>query len=219
MDLQGRHGAFDRPLAWGTLVIAAAAAVTIGAVFGTVSGRADYHGAFLSLVTLTSAVVGGATVVVLVLARLVHEAQGPADGMLGWARIWMLVPFLAAAVYLDRAPRRAGPARHADRSLRLHHHRPIGFARPRRQLTRRGAGLSSERARPLDPGARQRRRGGADQARPPVPDERTRSRRIGLTEGGATRPRLSWRGPRAGGWAIRRSLPRSRSRCRTGSRH
>ncbi len=130
LDLRGRHGVFDLPLAWGTLVIAAAAAMTIGAVFGTVIGRPDYHGAFLSVVTLVSALVSGAAAIVLlrpqskltetagrifrqtallfaalVLVRVVYEAHSLVEGMLGWASIFMLVPFLVAAALLPLAPR------------------------------------------------------------------------------------------------------------------
>jgi hypothetical protein len=130
MDLKGRHGVFDLPLAWGTLVIAAAAAITIGAVFGTVIGRPDYHGAFLSVVTLVSALVSGSAAIVLlrpqsaltetagrifrqmalvfaalVLIRVVYEAHSMVVGMLGWASLWMLVPFLLAVALLQFAPR------------------------------------------------------------------------------------------------------------------
>jgi hypothetical protein len=130
MDLKGRHGVLDRPLAWGTLVIAAAAAITIGAVFGTVIGRPDYHGAFLSVVTLVSALVSGTAVIVLlrpqsaltetagrifrqtalvfaalILLRVAYEAHGTVAGMLGWASIAMLAPFLIAAALLPLAPR------------------------------------------------------------------------------------------------------------------
>lgn len=130
MDLKGRHGGFDMPLAWGTLIIAAAAAITIGAVFGTVIGRPDYHGAFLSIVTLVSALVSGTAAIVLlrpqstltetagrifrqtallfaalILVRVAYEAHSTVAGMLGWASIAMLAPFLIAAVLLPRAPR------------------------------------------------------------------------------------------------------------------
>ncbi len=130
LDLKGRHGVFDLPLAWGTLVIAAAAAITIGAVFGTVIGRPDYHGAFLSVVTLVSALVSGTAAIVLLrphsaltetagrifrqtallfaallLIRVVYEAQSTVIGMLGWASIWMLVPFILSLVLLKSAPR------------------------------------------------------------------------------------------------------------------
>lgn len=130
MDLRGRHGVFDLPLAWGTLVIAAAAAITIGAVFGTVIGRPDFHGAFLSVVTLVSALVSGAAAIVLlrpqstlteaagrifrqtalvfaalILIRVAYEAHSTIEGMLGWANIFMLVPFLVAAMLLSLAPR------------------------------------------------------------------------------------------------------------------
>lgn len=130
MDLRGRHGVFDKPLAWGTLIVAGAAAITIGAVFGTVIGRPDYHGAFLSVVTLVSALVSGAAAIVLlrpqsaltetagrifrqtalifaalVLIRVVYEAHSSVVGMLGWASVWMLVPFVLALVLLQFAPR------------------------------------------------------------------------------------------------------------------
>jgi hypothetical protein len=130
MDLKGRHGVFDLPLAWGTLLVAAAAAITIGAVFGTVIGRPDYHGAFLSVITLVSALVSGSAAIVLLrpqsaltetagrifrqsalvfagllLVRVVYEAHSSVAGMLGWASIWMLLPFILALVLLQYAPR------------------------------------------------------------------------------------------------------------------
>ncbi len=130
MNLQGRHGVLDRPLAIATLVVAIAAAFTIGAVFGMVVGRPDYYGTFLSLVTLTAAVVSGAAAItllrdqdalgmltakvlragaaflVLVVAiRLVLEAGPLAEGTLGWARLWMLIPFVAVALFIDWSPR------------------------------------------------------------------------------------------------------------------
>ncbi|AGA32662.1 Polysulfide reductase, NrfD [Thioalkalivibrio nitratireducens DSM 14787] len=130
MDLKGRHGVFDLPLAWGTLLIAAAAAITIGAVFGTVIGRPDYHGAFLSVVTLVSALVSGTAAIVLLrpqstltetvgrifrqtalllaallLIRVAYEAHSTVAGMLGWASISMLAPFIIAAALLHLAPR------------------------------------------------------------------------------------------------------------------
>jgi hypothetical protein len=130
MDLKGRHGVFDLPLAWGTLLIAAAAAITIGAVFGTVIGRPDYHGAFLSVITLVSALVSGSAAIVLLrpqsaltetagrifrqtalvfagllLVRVAYEAHSSFAGMMGWASIWMLVPFILALVLLRYAPR------------------------------------------------------------------------------------------------------------------
>ncbi|TVP82197.1 polysulfide reductase [Thioalkalivibrio sp.] len=130
LDLKGRHGVFDLPLAWGTLLIAAAAAITIGAVFGTVIGRPDYQGAFLSVITLVSALVSGAAAIVLLrpqstltdtagrifrqtallfagllLVRVAYEAHSTVVGMLGWASIWMLVPFILALVLLQYAPR------------------------------------------------------------------------------------------------------------------
>ena len=129
-DLQGRHSDLDRPLAIATLVVAAAAAVTIGAVFGMVIGRPDYVGFFFSIVTLTAAVVSGAAVVTLLreadalaeitakvlragaavlvlvlVVRLVHETQQPEAGALGWARLWMLLPFVAVALLIDWSPR------------------------------------------------------------------------------------------------------------------
>ena len=130
MDVKGHHGVFDLPLAWGTLVIAAAAAITIGAVFGTVIARPDFHGAFLSVVTLVSALVSGAAAIVLlrsqsnltetagrifrqaalvfaalILIRVAYEAHSTVEGMLGWANIFMLAPFLVAAILLSLAPR------------------------------------------------------------------------------------------------------------------
>ncbi|TNF98130.1 MAG: polysulfide reductase, partial [Gammaproteobacteria bacterium] len=43
MDLRGRHGKIDVPLTWAALIVAVGAALMLGAVFGTVSGRVDFH--------------------------------------------------------------------------------------------------------------------------------------------------------------------------------
>jgi molybdopterin-containing oxidoreductase family membrane subunit len=58
LDLLGRHGPIDTPLAWGTLLIAIGAAITMGAVFGTVTARAGYAGSYASLLTLAVALAG-----------------------------------------------------------------------------------------------------------------------------------------------------------------
>jgi hypothetical protein len=81
-------------------------------------------------VTLTSAVVGGTAAIVLlrpegpltalagralraaaiafgalILFRLLAEATIIEAGHLGWAKVWMLIPFIAIGYALDRAPR------------------------------------------------------------------------------------------------------------------
>jgi hypothetical protein len=120
IDLTGKHTVIDRPLAWGTIVVAAAATMTIGAVFGTVTARPDYAGAFLSVVTLTAAIVSGMAAVALfrpasamtemaakvlrfsalafaglLVARLAYEAKETTLGMVGWSDPLMLIPFVA----------------------------------------------------------------------------------------------------------------------------
>lgn len=130
LDLAGRHGRFDEPLAWATLIVAGAAATTIGAVFGTVDGRADFRGAFSSVMTLISALVGGSAMLVLLrpeaalseaagkflrivtilfavllAARYTEELLSSTTGLVGWASIWMPALFLVVAVGMDHAPR------------------------------------------------------------------------------------------------------------------
>jgi len=131
-DVKGRHTKADKGLAWATMVVAALATITIGAVFGTVMSRPDYAGAFLSVVTLTSAIVSGMAVVVLLLRsspmtelatkllrfsalafaallvmRLAYEAKETTLGLVGWADPLMLIPFVAivAAVTIPAATR------------------------------------------------------------------------------------------------------------------
>ncbi|AHE98799.1 NrfD/PsrC family molybdoenzyme membrane anchor subunit [Thioalkalivibrio paradoxus] len=130
LDLTGRQRVFDLPLAWGTLVIATAAAITIGAAFGTVIGHPGFHGAFLAIVTLVSALVSGTAAIVLLrpqsaltktserifrptalllaallLIRVAYEAHSTVPGMIGWAGVSMLAPFIIAAALLHLAPR------------------------------------------------------------------------------------------------------------------
>ncbi len=131
-DVKGRHTKADKGLAWATMVVAALATITIGAVFGTVMARPDFAGAFLSVVTLTSAIVAGAAVMVLVLRtspltelmtkllrfsalaftalivmRLAYETRETTIGLVGWADPLMLIPFVAivAAITIPAATR------------------------------------------------------------------------------------------------------------------
>jgi hypothetical protein len=94
LDLRGMHGRYDRPLGWGTLVVAAAAAITIGAVFGTVGGRPDYHGAYLSIVTLTSAVVDGTAAIVLL------RPEGPLTALASRALLILVLGISVAAALI-----------------------------------------------------------------------------------------------------------------------
>ena len=131
-DLAGKHGSADKSLAWGTLVVAALAAMTIGAVFGTAAARPDYAGAFLSVVTLVSAIVSGMAIIALarpssdltalstrvlrfaalafcalLVMRLAYEMKETTLGLVGWANPLMLIPFVAivAAITVASAMR------------------------------------------------------------------------------------------------------------------
>ncbi|MBS0002724.1 MAG: polysulfide reductase [Thioalkalivibrio sp.] len=130
MDVMGRHGPLDRPLAWATLVVASAAAMMIGAVFGTVIGRADYAGMYTSLFTLPVALVAGFAVIILtqpqgrltelmtpayrMLAvlwiillglKLFYDAHSPVPALQGWVDFWTILPFVIIALFAGLAPR------------------------------------------------------------------------------------------------------------------
>ncbi|MCA1790861.1 MAG: polysulfide reductase [Thioalkalivibrio sp.] len=130
MDLMGRHGPLDRPLAWATLIVASAAAMMIGAVFGTVIGRADYVGMYTSLFTLPVALLAGVAVIILTQPqgrmtemlttayrqfavlwiillglKLFYDAHSSVPALQGWVDIWTILPFVFIALFAGYAPR------------------------------------------------------------------------------------------------------------------
>ncbi len=129
-DVDGRHGGLDRPLAWATLAIAAAATLTLGAVFGTAIARPDFAGAFASLLMLALALTSGfAWLVVLrrdgaladhvgglarqlsgalaaiLLLKYVYDAHATTEGLLRWVDPSMPVLFALAALVGGVVPR------------------------------------------------------------------------------------------------------------------
>ena len=131
-DLQGRHGQIDQTLTWATLGVAVAAALMLGAVFGTVTGRADFSGLQASILTVTVAMASGVAVIVLtqplgalaqMLVRMLrgfsalmaillalrwgYEAQSSVVELQGWVEGWMILPFAAVAFFGGRLPRTA----------------------------------------------------------------------------------------------------------------
>ena len=133
LDVLDIHGSFDKPLAALTLVVSAAAAMTIGAVFGTVIARPDYQGTFASvLLVLLAPTAGTALLVVmnrgrelvaavlpvfrqlavlaavLLLVQWIYESRSTVEGLLGWVNPLMLVVFALAAVLGGMVPRIAG---------------------------------------------------------------------------------------------------------------
>jgi hypothetical protein len=132
-DIRGVHGPLDRPLAWLTLVVAAAAAMTIGAVFGTMIARPDFRGAFASLLLVALAPASGAALVVMLrrnaelaeklvpvfrqlagvvalmlFLQWIYELRATTEGLLGWVNPLMFVLFAAAALAGVAASRVAG---------------------------------------------------------------------------------------------------------------
>ena len=132
-DLQGHHGRIDQTLTWATLGVAVAAALMLGAVFGTVTGRADFQGLHASILTLTAALASGVAVIVLIaqplgglpqmhmralrvfsalMALLLtlrwgYEMHSSVVDLQGWVVVWMIVPFAAVALFGERVPRTA----------------------------------------------------------------------------------------------------------------
>jgi len=132
-DLQGHHGRIDQTLTWATLGVAVAAALMLGAVFGTVTGRVDFHGLHASILTLTAALASGAAVVVLtrqplgglpqmhmsalrvfsalmailLTLRWGYEGHSSVVDLRGWVEVWMIAPFAAVALFGGRLPRSA----------------------------------------------------------------------------------------------------------------
>lgn len=133
LDLLEIHGPLDKPLAAITVVVAGAAAMTIGSVFGTVIARPDFQGTYASvLLVLLAPTAGTALVVVmnrgqalvasvlpvfrqlavlvtvLLLVQWIYEARSTVEGMLGWVNPLMLVVFALAALLGSIVPRVAG---------------------------------------------------------------------------------------------------------------
>jgi len=131
-DLQGHHGRIDESLTWAAVVVAVAAALMLGAVFGTVTGRVDFHGLHASILTLTAALASGAAVIVLtqplgglpqvhigalrgfsalmailLALRWGYEAHSSVVDLQGWVEGWMIAPFAAVALFGGRLPRTA----------------------------------------------------------------------------------------------------------------
>ena len=128
--VRGWHGALDQPLAWATLIVALAAAMVLGSVFGTVVGRMDYRGLEASLLTLSLALASGTGVMVLVRSgaqpqpgveaafrafvavltllmalQWIYQLRASIAGTLGWVDPWMLAPLVVALLLGGRAPR------------------------------------------------------------------------------------------------------------------
>ena len=131
-DLQGHHGRIDRSLTWAALVVAVAAALMLGAVFGTVTGRVDFHGLHASILTLTAALASGAAMIVLtqppgalpqlyiralrgssalmamlLTLRWAYELHSSVVDLQGWVAVWMIVPLAAVALFAGHVPRTA----------------------------------------------------------------------------------------------------------------
>ncbi|MDZ7842762.1 MAG: polysulfide reductase [Gammaproteobacteria bacterium] len=131
-ELLGIHGTVDRPLAWATLVVAAAAAMTIGAALGTAIGRPDYQGVFTSLLMLGVALASGPAWVVLLrrdaelashingitrqlaglvalflLLNLIYDVRATTEGLVGWVNPIMPLLFAATAIAGGMVPRAA----------------------------------------------------------------------------------------------------------------
>ncbi|MFN2334401.1 MAG: polysulfide reductase, partial [Wenzhouxiangellaceae bacterium] len=129
-ELMGVHGSVDKPIAWATLLISAAAAMTIGAAVGTAIGRPDFQGVFSSLLMLGVAMAAGlAWIVVLkrnselaehingisrqlaglvalfLLLNLIYDARATSEGLIGWVNPLMPLLFAATAIAGGAAPR------------------------------------------------------------------------------------------------------------------
>lgn len=132
-EILGMHGAIDRPLAVVTMVVAGAAAMTIGSVFGTVIARPDFQGTYASVLLVLLAPTAGAALVVfmgrgselvakvgpvfrhlavlaavLLAVQWVYETRSTVEGLLGWVNPLMVVLFALAAALGGMAPRIAG---------------------------------------------------------------------------------------------------------------
>ena len=132
LELQGYHGRFDESLTWAALVVAVTAALMLGAVFGTVAGRVDFHGLHASILILTTALAAGVAVIVLtqplgelpqvhigalrifsalmsilLSLRWGYEMHSSVVDFQGWVKGWMIVPFAAVALFGGRLQRTA----------------------------------------------------------------------------------------------------------------
>ena len=129
-DLQGHRGRIDKILTWAALGVAVAAALMLGAVFGTVTGRVDFHGVYASILTLTAALTSGAAVIVLIqqplgglpqnqtnalrvfsalmavllALRWGYTVHGSIVDLHGWVEVWMIAAFAAVALFGGRFP-------------------------------------------------------------------------------------------------------------------
>lgn len=131
-DLRGDHGRIDEFLTWAAVFVAIAAALMLGAVFGTVTGRVDFHGMHASILTLITALASGAAAIVLtqpisgqprilidllrgfsalmvivLVLRLGYEMQSNIVGLQGWVNGLMIAPFLVVALFGGRLPHTA----------------------------------------------------------------------------------------------------------------
>jgi len=129
-DLLDVHGAIDRPLSWATLVVSAAAAMTIGAALGTAIARPDYQGVFTSLLMLGVALAAGPAWIVVqkrnaelaehvngiarqlaglvalfLVLDLIYDARATTEGLMGWVNPVMPLLFAATAIAGGTAPR------------------------------------------------------------------------------------------------------------------
>lgn len=132
-DVLGVHGALDRPLSVITLIVAAGAAMTIGAVFGTNIARSGYRGAFASILLVLLAPTAGTALVVcmhrgidlvakvvpvfrqssvlvavLLALQWIYETRATTEGLLSWVNPLLPVVFGVAALMGGRLPRIAG---------------------------------------------------------------------------------------------------------------
>ena len=129
-ELMGVHGKVDQPIAWATLLISAAAALTIGAAVGTAIGRPDFQGVFSSLLMLSIALASGmawlvmlrpndefakhingitrqiaGVVAVFLLLNLIYGARATTEGLQGWVNPGMPVLFALTAMAGGALPR------------------------------------------------------------------------------------------------------------------
>lgn len=129
-DIDGRHGGLDRPLAWATLAVAAAATLTLGSVFGTAIGRPDFAGVSASFLMLGLALTScfawlvvlrrdgvladhvgnlarqlAGVMAAMLLLNYVYDARATTEGLIGWVEPSMPVLFALAALIAGAVPR------------------------------------------------------------------------------------------------------------------
>lgn len=122
-EVLGIHGALDRPLSWVTVLIAAAAALTMGAALGTAIGRPDFQGVYTSLLFLVIGLTSGVAWIVLlsanaplsqqmnsvarqlagvlavmILLDLIYDSRATNVGLMGWVHPLMVLLFVATAI-------------------------------------------------------------------------------------------------------------------------